>query len=130
WVVAGAGFPKMQITGFDCCAPAPSVLAAALPSSATNSRRPMPDMGGPSLRDYRSVSLPPREPVGLRGGSLNCSESDLGNLPAGRTPGRLHDRHPNQGCSEGTQKMRSIARVKGGKSPKGTGSTTSGPIKI
>ena len=48
-----------------CCARAPVGHAAtAPPSSATNSRRPMPDMGGPSLRDCRRVSLPPSQPVG------------------------------------------------------------------
>jgi len=38
--------------------------AAAPPSSATNSRRPMPNMGGPSLRDCRIVSLPPGQAAG------------------------------------------------------------------
>ena len=42
--------------------------AAEPPSSATNSRRPMLDMGGPSLRDYRALSLPPRRAVGPWGG--------------------------------------------------------------
>jgi hypothetical protein len=37
----------------------------APPSSVMNSRRPMPDMGGPSLRDYRTASLPPGRPLGL-----------------------------------------------------------------
>ena len=57
---------SLLITGIaDCCARAASGHAAAAPpSSATNSRRPMPDMGGPSLRDYRIVSLPPGRPVG------------------------------------------------------------------
>jgi hypothetical protein len=64
------------------------------------------------------------------GQDLNCSESDSDNLRASRPPDRLHDRHPDQGCSEGAQKMRSIARVKGGKSPKATGATTSGTIEM
>src|SRR5262249_6041787 len=60
---------------YDCCARAASGHAAAAPpSSATNSRRPMPDMGGPSLRDYRIVSLPPR-PRQVLGAGLSCSES-------------------------------------------------------
>src|SRR5262245_5882380 len=58
-----------------CCARAAIGQAAtAPPSSATNSRRPMPDMGGPSLRDYRTLNLPPTDrqvPVA----DLNCSES-------------------------------------------------------
>ena len=48
-----------------CCARAASGHAAAAPpSSVMNSRRPMLDMGGPSLRDYRSLSLPPARPIG------------------------------------------------------------------
>jgi len=47
--------------------------AAAPPSSAMNSRRPMPDMGGPSLRDSRSLSLPPARWQVL-GAGLNRSE--------------------------------------------------------
>ena len=57
-------------------------------------------------------------------------KSNSGSLRAGRPSDRLHDRHPNQGCGDGTQKMRSIARVKGGKSPRAAGSTTSGPTEI
>jgi hypothetical protein len=51
-----------------CCAPAASGHAAAPPSSATNSRRPMLNMGGPSLRGYLTLSLPPGLPVGPWGG--------------------------------------------------------------
>src|SRR5215831_8075026 len=50
----------MSLAG--CARAASGHDAAAPPSSATNSRRPMPDMGGPSLRDYRTFSLPPRRP--------------------------------------------------------------------
>ena len=58
-VSSGAGptgnplFPRHQI-----------ISGHAARDSATNSRRPMPEMGGPSLRDYRIVSLPPGKPVG------------------------------------------------------------------
>src|SRR5262245_10497243 len=57
-----------------CACAASGHTAAAPPSSATNPRRPMPDMGGPSLRDYRTLNLPPTDrqvPVA----DLNCSES-------------------------------------------------------
>src|SRR5262245_22008879 len=58
-------------------APRGHAIAAAPPSSDTNSRRPRPDMRGPSLRDCRSVSLPPTRPVGL-GAGLKCSEIEAG----------------------------------------------------
>jgi hypothetical protein len=58
------------------------VNAAAPPMSVMKSRRPMPDMGGPSLRDYRIVSLPP-SPWQVLGTGLNCSESDGCALAAG-----------------------------------------------
>jgi len=48
-----------------CCARAANGHAtAAPPSSVMKSRRPMPDMGGPSLRDCRTLSLPPAGPAG------------------------------------------------------------------
>ena len=58
--------PGANVTGVDgCCARAASGHAAAAPlSSVTNSRRPTPDMGGPSLRDHRTFSLPPGRPEG------------------------------------------------------------------
>src|SRR5262249_28003979 len=69
---------RIPMTGIDCCARAVSGrTTAAPPSSATNSRRPMPDMGGPSLRDCRKVSLPQSgRPV--IGGDLNRSETGGG----------------------------------------------------
>src|SRR5262249_48673321 len=83
-----------------CAAPAcPAALAprgahaaAAPPSSATNFRRPMPDMGGPSLRDSRIFSLPPT-PWQVLGASLKCSESTQlkGLSGAGRHPARKAD---------------------------------------
>src|SRR5262249_12310163 len=101
--------------------------------SATKQRHELP----PSHAGH-GRSLPPglpHQPATWAGGrsmgqALNCSESDSDNLRAGLPPDRLHDRHPDQGCSEGVQKMRSIARVKDGKSPKATGSTTSGTIEM
>src|SRR4029453_16780858 len=89
-------------------------------------------MGSPSepaVPAYRTFRLPWKhwQVLGL---NLNRPELDSGNLRAGRPSDRLHERHPNQGCGEGTQKMRSIARVKGRKSPRAAGSTTSGPTEI
>src|SRR5262249_50710274 len=59
-----------------CCARAASGHAVAPPKSATNCRRPMPDMGGPSLRDCRILSLPPT-PCQVLGVGLNRSESNV-----------------------------------------------------
>jgi hypothetical protein len=60
-------YDSSTITGIaGCCArDASGHAAAAPPSSATNSRRPMPDMGAPSLRDYRTSAYRRRPPVEL-----------------------------------------------------------------
>jgi hypothetical protein len=67
--------------------------AAAPPSSATNSRRPMPDMGGPSLRDCRTLSLPPGRPVGPWGSACNV----LSRMEVDCEPDRLCESHPHVG---------------------------------
>src|SRR5262249_23013979 len=71
---ADASHSARRLLRARCERPRPLRAAAAPPKSATNCRRPMPDMGGPSLRDCRILSLPPT-PWQVLGVGLNRSES-------------------------------------------------------